>query len=192
MSLKEQLQEDLRDAMRGGDPVRKTVIRGLMAAVKEAEQRKREDLVKQALKKHGVQRPVDESNAAQVAAYQQAFDVALAAEQVESRAALDDGELLGVVQKLVKQRQDSIADAERAGRADIAEAERAEMAILEGYLPQQMTREEIEAEARAVIASVGASSPRDMGKVMGPLMAALQGRADGKLVSEVVRALLTQ
>ncbi len=192
MSLKERLANDLKEAMRSGDATRRTVIRGVMAALNEAQQRKREELVEQALKKHGVLRPADEKDPAQVSAFQQAVDAALAAEQVEQNSVLSEGEALGVVQKLVKQRQDSIAEAQRAGRQDVAAAEEAELAILEAYLPRQMSREEIEAAARAVIARVGASGPRDMGKVMGPLMAELQGRADGKLVSEVVRSLLAQ
>ncbi len=192
MSLQDQLANDLKEAMRGGDATRKTVIRGVMAALKEAQQRKREELAERALKKHNVLRPLDEKDPAQVSAYQQAVDAALAAEQVEQNSVLDEGEALSVIQKLVKQRQDSIAEAQRAGRQDVVAAEQAELAILEAYLPRQMSREEIEAAARAVIARVGASGPRDMGKVMGPLMAELQGRADGKLVSEVVRSLLAQ
>ncbi len=192
MSLQDQLANDLKEAMRGGDATRKTVIRGVMAALKEAQQRKREELAERALKKHNVLRPLDEKDPAQVSAYQQAVDAALAAEQVEQNSVLDEGEALSVIQKLVKQRQDSIAEAQRAGRQDVVAAEQAELAILEAYLPRQMSREEIEAAARAIIARVGASGPRDMGKVMGPLMAELQGRADGKLVSEVVRSLLAQ
>lgn len=192
MSLQERLTNDLKEALRSGDATRRTVIRGVMAALNEAQQRKREELVEQALKKHGVRRPADEKDPAQVSAFQQAVDAALAAEQVEENSMLSEGEALGVVQRLVKQRQDSIAEAQRAGRQDVVAAEQAELAILEVYLPRQMSREEIEAAARMVIARVGASGPRDMGKVMGPLMAELQGRADGKLVSEVVRALLAQ
>lgn len=192
MSLQDRLSNDLKEAMRGGDATRKTVIRGVMAALKEAQQRKREELAERALKKHNVLRPLDEKDPAQVSAYQQAVDAALAAEQVEQNSVLDEGEALSVIQKLVKQRQDAIAEAQRAGRQDVVAAEQAELAILEAYLPRQMSREEIEAAARAVIARVGASGPRDMGKVMGPLMAELQGRADGKLVSEVVRSLLAQ
>jgi uncharacterized protein YqeY len=97
-----------------------------------------------------------------------------------------------VLQKLVKQRQESIEQAQQAGRSDILAAEGRELELLEAYLPRQMGREELEAQARAVIAEVGAADPRDMGKVMGTLMARVQGRADGKLVSEVVRSLLAR
>jgi len=190
MSLQEQLSSDLKEAMRSGDAVRRTVIRSVMTAIKETEQRRREELVQKALKKHNVIRPAKLDDGAAMAAYEQAVDSAVAAEKVAEQAALDDAEVLGVIQKLVKQRQDSIAEAEKAGRPDIATAEGAELAILEGYLPAQMSREEIEAEARALIAQVGAAGAHDMGKVMGPLMAKLKGRADGKLISDVVKALL--
>jgi uncharacterized protein YqeY len=189
-SLRDQLTADLKEAMRSGADARKTAIRGVLAAFNEAEQRKREDLVKKALKKHNVTRPSNQEDEEAMAAYGKAVDAALAAEKVGENSALDEAEQLAVIQKLVKQRGDSIADAKQAGRDDLVEAEQAERAMLEGYLPQQLSREKVEAEARAVIAEVGAGDPRDMGKVMGPLMNRLQGRADGKLVSEVVRTLL--
>jgi uncharacterized protein YqeY len=190
MSLRDKLSADLKEAMKSGDAVRKTTIRNVMAALKEAEQRKREELVKQALKKHGIERPTETGEAA-LAAYQQAVEKVLAAEGVEAKSALDEGEELAAIQRLIKQRQDSIAEAGKAGRQDVAAAEQAELELLQAYLPAQMSREEIEAEARAVIAQVGASGPRDMGKVMGPLMSRLQGRADGKVISDVVRSLLS-
>lgn len=190
MSLRDKLSADLKEAMKSGDAVRKTTIRNVMAALKEAEQRKREELVKQALKKHGVTRPTETDEAA-IAAYQQAVEKALAAEEVDAKSALDEGEELAAIQRLIKQRQDSITEAGKAGRQDVAANEQAELELLQAYLPAQMSREEIEAEARAVIAQVGASGPRDMGKVMGPLMSRLQGRADGKVISDVVRSLLS-
>jgi len=177
MSLKEQLRADLKESMKSGDADRRTVIRGIMAAVKEAELRKRETLVRKALDKHGT----DEN----------AIDSIIVSENIEQRSELDDAEIQAIVQKLVKQRQDSIADAEKADRADIAEAEQAEIVILEDYLPQQLSREEIEAAVRAMIEQVGADGMKDMGRVMGPLMDDLKGRADGKIVSEVVREQLS-
>lgn len=189
MSIRERLTQDLKDAMKGGDERRKTVIRGAMAAMKDDEQQQREKLVKQALKKYNVNRPAKQDEAS-LAEYNQQVTAALAAEKVEEQTALDDATQIAVIQRLVKQRQDSINEAEKAGRTDIADNEKAELAILMSYLPQQMSRAEVEAEARAVIAQVGATDPKDMGKVMGPLMGRLQGKADGKLVSEVVRSLL--
>ncbi len=190
MTIKDRLSADLKEAMKSGDALRRTSIRNVMAAIKEAEQRKRENLGKQALKKHNVQRPANEEDPEAMAAYQRAVSNALAAEGVEAASALHDDEVLDVIRRLVKQRRDSIADAQRAGRADILQAEQQELALLESYLPKLLSRQEIEVEAREVIAQVGASSPRDMGKVMGPLMQKLQGHADGQLVSAVVRELL--
>jgi uncharacterized protein YqeY len=162
-----------------------------MTSLNESEQRKREDLAKKALKKHNVAKPTG-SDESELAAYQQAVDSVLTAENVEEAGKLDDMETISVLQKLVKQRQESIEQAGQAGRTDIAEAESTELGILETYLPRQMSREELEAEVRAVIAEVGATELREMGKVMSPLMERLQGRADGKQVSEVVRLLLAQ
>jgi len=118
-------------------------------------------------------------------------DGILQSENIEARSQLDDQEVLGIIQKLVKQRQDSIAEAEKAGREDIVADEREELAILESYLPKQLTREEIEAEVAATIEEVGATGMKDMGRVMGPLMEKLKGRADGKLVSQIVRERLS-
>jgi len=190
MGVREQLNNDLKDAMRAKEAHRLTMIRGVMAAFKEAEQKKREDLVKAALKKHGVMRPLSQDDVAANAKYDQAVAAALAAEKVEANTGLDEGELLAIVQKLIKMRQDSISDADKAGRKDIADTEKQEMAWLQAYLPAQMSREEIEAEAKALIAQTGASGPKDMGKVMGPLSGKLKGKADGKLISEVVKGLL--
>ena len=190
MGLKEQLAADLKEAMRSGDATRRMVIRGLMAAINEAEQRNREELVKKALQKHGVLRPAEETPEA-MAAYEKAVQRVMQAENVEAESALSDPDVLGIVQKLVKQRQDSIAEAERAGRTDIVQAEQAELVILENYLPKQLSRSEIEAEVRQMIAETGASGLRDMGRVMAPLMEKLKGRADGKVVSEIVREQLS-
>lgn len=191
MSLKDQLSADLKDSMRNREAVRRTVIRNIMTSVTEAEQRKRTDLIDEAMKKHGVQRPASTSDTDAMATYDEALNMAIEREDVEARSQLDDPEVLAIVQKLVKQRQDSIEEAKRAGREDIAETEQEELDVLTDYLPRQLTREEIEDVARSVIAETGASGMRDMGKVMGPLMEQLKGRADGKLVSQVVREQLS-
>lgn len=191
MSLKDQLSADLKESMRNREAVRRTVIRNIMTTVSEAEQRKRMDLIDEAMKKHGVQRPASASDEDAMAAYDAALNEAIEKEDVEARSQLDDPEVLAIVQKLVKQRQDSIEEAKKAGREDIAEGELEEMDVLTGYLPRQLSREEIEDAARAVIEETGASSVRDMGKVMGPLMEQLKGRADGKLISQVVREQLS-
>lgn len=106
------------------------------------------------------------------------------------RVTLDEQGIQAIVAKEAKQRRESIAEYEKAGRQDLVEAEEAELEILETYLPQQLTREEIEAQARQVIEETGATEMQDIGKVMRPLMAALRGRADGREVNKVVRELL--
>lgn len=103
---------------------------------------------------------------------------------------LDDQGVIEVVQKLVKQRQETIVDAQRAGRTELVESEKADLAVLERYLPEMMSEEEISIRVKAAIAELGADGPRDMGKVMGLLMPQLRGEADGRLVNSVVRDLL--
>jgi len=112
--------------------------------------------------------------------------------EIEKRRELDDGELLQIIAKEVKQRRDSIAEFAKAGRQDLIDQEKAELEVLLAYLPRQMTREEIEEAARRVIQEVGATGLSQMGEVMRRLMPQVKGRADGRLVSEVVRALLTE
>ena len=97
---------------------------------------------------------------------------------------------LTIIQRQLRQRQDSIEQFEAGGRDDLAARERAEIGVLEGYLPAQMDRDAIMAAAKAVVERTGASGPGDKGKVMGPLMGQLRGKADGRLVNEVVGELL--
>jgi uncharacterized protein YqeY len=110
--------------------------------------------------------------------------------EVDGQQSLDDAGVQTVLAKQAKQRRESIADYERAGRADIADLEKAELVIIESYLPQMMSREEITEVATQTIADLGANSPKDTGRVMGSLMPQVKGKADGRLVSEVVRELL--
>jgi uncharacterized protein YqeY len=98
--------------------------------------------------------------------------------------------VLGVIGKQAKQRRDSIAEFEKAGRTDLTEKETAELTILEQYLPAQLSPEEIRAQAQAVIAELGVTDMKGMGQVMKHLMANLQGQADGKMVNQIVRELL--
>jgi uncharacterized protein YqeY len=151
MDLRDQLMDDLKEAMRQRDERRKTTIRSVIAAIKNEETE------------------LDSSG---------------------ERVSLDDEGILLLIAQQAKQRRDSITEYRRGGREDLVAEEEAELAILQTYLPRQLTREEIEAEARRVIAEVGASGPRDMGKVMKPLMARLRDRVDGKEVNQVVRELL--
>jgi len=103
---------------------------------------------------------------------------------------LDELSLVAVLQKEARQRRETVEQLREAGRPDRLAEEEAELALLEAYLPQMLTRGEIEAEARSVISQVGASGPADMGAVMRELMPQMKGRADGRLVNEVVRELL--
>jgi uncharacterized protein YqeY len=108
------------------------------------------------------------------------------------RVHLDDEGILALVHKQAKQRQESIVEYGKGNRPDLVAEEEAELAILQAYLPRQLTREEIEVKVRQKIEEVGATGPRDIGKVMRPLMAELRGRVDGGLVNEVVREMLVE
>ncbi len=113
--------------------------------------------------------------------------------EIEKGAALTDEELTKAMQSLVKQRRDSIEQYEKAGRQELADKERAEIEVIEGYLPQAATREEIEQAVAAAISETNASSMRDMGAVMKAAQARLAGQsADGRTVSEIVKAKLSQ
>lgn len=146
VSLKERLSSDLKQAMRGGDKVRRSVIRLVLAAVHNAE--------------------------------------------IARQAALGDNDVLGVIAKESRQREESIEAFKKGNRPDLVAQEEAEKAVLQEYLPQQMTRDEVIAEARRVIEEVGAQGPRDKGKVMPKLIAQLKGRADGREINTVVTELL--
>ncbi len=147
-ALKQKLTDDLKQAMRDGDTVKRSVIRLTMAAIKNAE--------------------------------------------IARQTALEDADILGVIAKEVRQHKESIEAFKQGNRTDLVAQEEAEMAILEQYLPKQMTREEIIAEARYVIEEVGAEGLKDKGKVMPQLMAKLKGRADGREINEVVTELLNK
>ncbi len=148
MNLQERLMEDLKDAMRRGDETRRSVIRMVRAAIKNAE--------------------------------------------VERGRPLGDDEVLRVIEKEVKQRRDAIVEFTRGNRPDLVAREQAEIEVLLSYLPEQMSREEIEQVARRVIAQVGARGPTDVGKVMPKVMAEVRGRADGRIVSQIVQELLSK
>ncbi len=144
--LKQKLTDDLRQAMRSGDKVRRSVIRLVMAAIKNTE--------------------------------------------IAQQATLDDADILGIITKEARQRRESIEAFKQGNRPDLVAQEEAELAILNEYLPQQMTREEIIVAARRVIEEVGAQGPTDKGKVMPKLIAQLKGRADGREINAVVTELL--
>jgi len=147
MGIKDQLDTDLKNAMRSGDKFRTTTLRGLKSAIRYAE--------------------------------------------IEVGGDLDEKDLLGVIAKQAKQRRDSIAEFKKANRVDLVEKEEAELAILEQYLPAQMSEAEVREKAQAVIAELGVIDMKGMGQVMNQLMAELKGQADGKVVSQVVRQILS-
>ena len=146
MSLKAQITEDMKTAMRAKDSVRLGTIRLLQAAMKQKE--------------------------------------------VDERVELDDAMVIAIVDKLLKQRKDSVAAYLTAQRQDLADIESTEMKVLEVYLPQRLSAEEITAAVKAIVAEVGAAGPGDMGKVMGAVKAQLAGKADMGLVSAAVKAAL--
>ena len=115
---------------------------------------------------------------------------ALKQREVDERKTLADGDVVGVIDKMIKQRRDSIAQFEQGGRADLAEGERFEISVLEKYMPAALSEAEIDAAIAAAIAESGAKAPADMGKVMGPLQAKLAGRADMSKVSARVKQKL--
>lgn len=116
---------------------------------------------------------------------------AIKQDEIDQQVVLDDEGTLRVISKQAKQRRESIADAEKANRAELVAREQAELDIISGYLPQMMTEAEVRTAAIQVIQQVGASSIKDMGKVMGQLMPTVKGKADGSVVSNVVRDLLS-
>lgn len=110
--------------------------------------------------------------------------------EVDERIVLDDAAVIGIVDKLIKQRRDSITAFEQGGRMDLVEKETAEVRVLEVYLPQRLSADEIAAAVKAIVARVGASGPGDMGKVMGAAKAQLAGKAEMAQVSAAVKAAL--
>ncbi len=117
---------------------------------------------------------------------------ALKQKEVDERVELDDAAVIGVVDKLLKQRRDSIEAFSKAGRQDLADKEAAEMRVIEVYLPARMSAEEVTAAVAAIVAETGATGPADMGKVMGAAKARLAGKADMAAVSAAVKAALSK
>ena len=110
--------------------------------------------------------------------------------EIDERKPLDDEGLLAILSTAAKQRRESIEQYEKGGRQDLADKEKAELAIIQGYLPQQLSKEEVAALIKETIAETGAAGAKDMGKVMKALMPKVKGKADGKLVNELVKELL--
>jgi uncharacterized protein len=146
MSLKQQLTDDMKTAMRGGDKDRLGVIRLILAAIKQRE--------------------------------------------VDERIQLDDTQVLAVLEKMLKQRKDSVSQYAAASREDLADVERAEMAVIDAYMPAKLSDAEVDAIIEAAIAETGAGSARDMGKVVGVVKGKVAGRADMAQVSTRIKARL--
>lgn len=167
MSLKDSLNSELKEAMRSGADVRKTTLRQVLAAIRNAELEQRTGAVK---KLNG--EPTD----AQI-------------KELESLS-LTDADILAVIQKEAKARREAIVDAEKANRPDLVSDNQAELDVLEAYLPKSLTRDELVELARAAIQEAGVSDIKGLGAVMKVLTPRTKGRADGRLVNDVVRELL--
>jgi len=187
MSLKDQLQADLKTAMLNKQELRRDVIRFTQAALKNAELAKQQKLVKERSRLW----QTGQVNADGNPVINEAEREKQLAE-IAKLTPLTDEEQLTVLTTEVKRRRETIADAEKAGRVDLITREQAELDVVLAYLPQQLSREEVAAAARTVIAEVGAQGQQDTGKVMGKLMPQLKGKADGKLISAVVKELLAE
>jgi uncharacterized protein len=148
MSLKDQISEDMKTAMRAKESERLATIRLLLAAIKQRE--------------------------------------------VDERVMLDDAAVTAVIDKMIKQRKDSISQFEAAGRDDLVAKEQAELVVLAAYMPAQLSEAEVAAEVQAAVAQAGAAGPQDMGKVMGVLKGKLAGKADMTAVSALVKAALSK
>ncbi|MDO8321067.1 GatB/YqeY domain-containing protein [Rhodoferax sp.] len=146
MSLKDQVTEDMKNAMRAKDSERLGTIRLLLAAAKQKE--------------------------------------------VDERVVLDDAAMIAIVDKLIKQRKDSVEAFTKANRMDLADKESAEIKVLQAYLPQRLNATEVGAAVQAIVANLGATGPGDMGKVMAAVKAQLAGKADMAMVSQAVKAAL--
>lgn len=120
------------------------------------------------------------------------INAAIKQREVDERIELGDDQVLSVIEKMIKQRKDSITQFEAGGRQDLADKEKSEIAVLAAYMPAQMSEAEVQAEVAAAVTQAGASGPQDMGKVMAVLKPKLAGRADMTAVSALVKAALTQ
>ncbi|KQR76270.1 glutamyl-tRNA amidotransferase [Burkholderia sp. Leaf177] len=148
MSLKDQITDDMKTAMRARETERLGTIRLLLAAIKQRE--------------------------------------------VDERVTLDDAAITAVIDKMIKQRKDSISQFQTAARDDLVAKEQAELSVLSAYMPEQLSADDINAEIQAAVAATGAAGPQDMGKVMGVLKPKLAGRADMTAVSGLVKAALAK
>lgn len=160
--LKEKLQKELNEALKAGDQLRRSVLGLLMTAIKNREVAKRTQLSK----------TITEIS------------------ELEKQSQATDEEVLEVIASEVKKRREAIEQFKTGGREDLAQKEKSEMDILAVYLPEQASEEEIRAEVQKTIADLNAQGPKDMGRVIGQVMARLKGRAEGGTVSKITKELL--
>lgn len=186
MSLKEQLQADLKTAMLSKDELRKDVIRYTMSALKNTELAKQDKLLKERSPKWIIAGKFDADGKPAINEAEREKQLA----EIAKLVPLSDAEAQAVLATEVKRRRDTLAELEKVNRPDLLKHEQDQLAVLLAYLPKQMDRGEIEAVVKQVIAELGASGPQATGAVMGKLMPQLKGKADGKLINEVVRDLL--
>ncbi len=176
MDLLEQLQHDLKEAMRSKEEPRLTTIRSLRAALKN------EEVTKRSQERTKVQKRLAQERGVNV-------DL-IAADELPAGEPLTASEMLQVVQREVKKRQDAAEAFRKVGRDDAAAAEEAETAVLKAYLPQQMSSEELRPQIRAIVEEVGATSKADLKKVMPVVMARFKDRAEGRVLNQLVQEAL--
>ncbi len=179
MNIEEQLREDLKTAMRGGEKLRLLVIRGALAALKSAQMALVESAYDQALA----------AAPKQLGADGQVIEPEIT---IDRNMPLSETAMQETLAKELKRRRDAIELYQKGGRQDLAEQEQAEATILEVYLPRQLTADELRPQMEAAIGALGASSPADMGKIMPKLMQQFKGSADGRVISQLAREILSQ
>ena len=177
MNIEEQLRQDLKTAMRGGEKLRLLVIRGALAALKSAQMAQVEAAYDQALA----------AAPKQVGAEGQVIEPEIV---IDRNLPLSETAMQETLAKELKRRRDAIELYQKGGREDLAEQEQAEAAILETYLPRQLTADELRPQMEAAIRALGATSMADMSKIMPALIQQFKGSADGRLISQLAREIL--
>ncbi|KPJ56790.1 hypothetical protein AMJ49_03910 [Parcubacteria bacterium DG_74_2] len=165
MLLKQRIQGDLTEAVKRGEEITRSVLRMLIASITAKEKEKRYKLIK--------------------------TQEELGQEEIEKQSELTNEEVIQLLQSEIKKRKEAVLGFEKGGKSDLAEKEKKEKEILEKYLPEQLSEEEIKKLAQEAIETTGVNTIKDIGKVMGELMPKIKGRAEGGKASEIVKKLLT-
>lgn len=165
MDLREQINKELNEAFKGKEELKVSVLRMLTAALLNKEKEKRYKISKE--------------------------NSGMEEKELAEKSALSNEEVVDVISSEVKKRKESAQEYEKAGRTELAEKEKKETEILQKYLPEQLSEEEVKKLVQEAIQQTGAKDQKDMGKVMGALMPKVKGKADGGLVSKIVKELLT-